>query len=322
MIYGNKFLPKIDNSNKEFELYSVVYNEYCNYKNLLESCTDEYSKSILEAQVQVLSEISFKDIIEKIKEIWEAFKEWFKALWNKLFDKEKRVKDKKKQAEETLKNAKSGSVNEAWFKKKDTNKLEYEDVVGFTITKENTKTNSKDKQVIGIKDIASSQMNAIFDINAHLKMPSPEYVTNLNNEFTQADYDKGKEAGEQLLNNKITVSTNYESKSIKKDSQDAIMVYTNLYQKANSINMDFAKYKKLESDIDRIVKATDVALNNFLRANTEMNDSIRLRAQAIVLFKNCLQSQVNNIATFKNSILSAEEKLYDQINSKLKTGIY
>lgn len=94
MIYGNKFLPKNIVENSIFTIESVACEEYFNRIDLLESCTDESSRPILEAQVQVLYEISFKDIIAKIKEIWEKFKAWVKDLWNRIFDKEKRQKER------------------------------------------------------------------------------------------------------------------------------------------------------------------------------------------------------------------------------------
>ena len=113
MIYGNKFLPKKEESIsvQEFGVESIVYNEYYNYKSLLESCSDKSIRPILEAQTQILYEISFKDIIEKIKEAWKKFKEWVKGIWNKIFDKKKIVKEKYKKAEEDVKKAKQ-KVNE------------------------------------------------------------------------------------------------------------------------------------------------------------------------------------------------------------------
>ena len=88
MIYGNVFLPKkeVSASVLEFGIESVAYNEYCNYKSLLEACTDESNRPILEAQVQILYEVSIKDIIEKVKEAWRKFKEWFKGILDKIFN--------------------------------------------------------------------------------------------------------------------------------------------------------------------------------------------------------------------------------------------
>lgn len=111
MIYGNKFLPKKEESIsvQEFGVESIVYNEYVNYKGLLESCTDDNSRSILEAQVQVLYEISFKDIWERIKKMWRDLIQWFKDLWNKIFNKEEKIKKQEdeiqKRVDEAVKEA-------------------------------------------------------------------------------------------------------------------------------------------------------------------------------------------------------------------------
>lgn len=106
MIYGNVFLPKRESSPSilEFGVASITYDEYCNLSMTLESCTDGVERSILEAQVSVLREVSFKDIIEKIKEAWRKFKEWIKSIWNRIFDKEKAQKKEKKKLMKILKN--------------------------------------------------------------------------------------------------------------------------------------------------------------------------------------------------------------------------
>lgn len=68
MIYNYIQTNTVTESIKEEEIISVVWNEYCNYKQLLDNCTDESVKPIIEAQVEVLYEVSIKDIIAKIKE--------------------------------------------------------------------------------------------------------------------------------------------------------------------------------------------------------------------------------------------------------------
>lgn len=103
MIYGNKFLPKHKESVSmmEFGVESVVYNEYHNYKNLLESCTDLNNRPILEAQVKILYEISFKDIwnafiraidyiLEKINDLIDSIYKMLKSMF-KPFDIDKTI---------------------------------------------------------------------------------------------------------------------------------------------------------------------------------------------------------------------------------------
>ena len=82
MIYGNKFLPKKEESISmmEFGIESIAYNEYHNYKGLLESCTNEVDRPILEAQVKVLRESFIKDIFEKIKGVFERIKNFIKGI--------------------------------------------------------------------------------------------------------------------------------------------------------------------------------------------------------------------------------------------------
>jgi len=115
MVYGKKFLPK-KNTVKEtpiqLESISVVYNEYLNRLSLLESCTNSEERTILEAQVEVLYEVSFEDIKktfhdikEKIKELWNKFTGWIKRIWNKIWHNEKVVDAKVKTTEEALSKA-------------------------------------------------------------------------------------------------------------------------------------------------------------------------------------------------------------------------
>lgn len=70
-------------------IVSVAYDEFCNYSSMLESCTDENERTILEAKCEVLYEVSFKDIIEKLKQMWEDFKAWVKKVWNAIFHNKK-----------------------------------------------------------------------------------------------------------------------------------------------------------------------------------------------------------------------------------------
>lgn len=106
MIYGNKFLNiKNDSVATAFESTSVAYTEYTNRLSLLESCTNEEERSILEAQVQVLCEVSIKDIFSKIKEAWEGFKRFLRGIFEKLFGKKKEVEVKVTAAEKVAEKA-------------------------------------------------------------------------------------------------------------------------------------------------------------------------------------------------------------------------
>ena len=114
MIYGNVFLPKEDKSNyvNEFEVSSIVYDEYINRKSLLEACTSEEDKPILEAQIQVLYEVSIKDLFNTIIKKIKDFIKWLKETINELISKVKEYFKNRKsnKAKEILKKIGKGKV--------------------------------------------------------------------------------------------------------------------------------------------------------------------------------------------------------------------
>jgi len=95
MLYGKTFLPdEYKSDNIVTESISIIFDEFCNRLSLLESCT-ESEKPLLEAQVQVLYEISIEDIKNKIHDIidfikrkWREFCDWVKKIWNKIWHNE------------------------------------------------------------------------------------------------------------------------------------------------------------------------------------------------------------------------------------------
>ena len=125
--YGNRFLVNENNTIENISnTISVSFTEYCNYCSLLESCIDDNERTILEAKVEVLYEVSIKDIglwikkainkiIEIIKEAWSKVKEFFRSKKSKMMEEE--IKNLKKDVEnlrkenidldKELKNAKS-----------------------------------------------------------------------------------------------------------------------------------------------------------------------------------------------------------------------
>ena len=95
--YGNMVLESANNT--FVDTISVVFDEYCNYSQLLESCLDEKEKAVLEAKVEVLYEVSMKDIkswikkqidriVEIIRKAWEYVKEFFKSKKTKAMEEE------------------------------------------------------------------------------------------------------------------------------------------------------------------------------------------------------------------------------------------
>ena len=110
-----------ESTKKSEEIVSVVYNEYCNYKNLLESCTDEHERPILEAKVEVLYEISFKDIIQKIKDKIHEIIEWVKGLIKKIKEKLASIFDRKKNVMNAWKSKKVSTGESAFLFEADEN---------------------------------------------------------------------------------------------------------------------------------------------------------------------------------------------------------
>jgi len=95
MFYGNTVLkPQQDTIIENTTIDSIVYNEYLNRCNILESCTDESDRVVLEAQVEVLYELSIKEVLTKIKNwIKKRLLAIVKGL-EKLFSKGKKTKFK------------------------------------------------------------------------------------------------------------------------------------------------------------------------------------------------------------------------------------
>lgn len=109
VIYGNEFINESTKKSSLFnELNFIVYEEYCNYKQLLESCVDDNNKAILEAKCEVLYEVSIKDIkntiinfLKKIRDIIKDCIQKIKDFFNKK--KQKDLEEKIKELEKTLK---------------------------------------------------------------------------------------------------------------------------------------------------------------------------------------------------------------------------
>ena len=92
-IYGHKFDTLIESRKPvtvEESTTSLVYEECLNRINLLEACTDENERLVLEAQIKVLYEVS-------IKEIFTKFKNWIKKQLLKLINFLERLFSKGKQ---------------------------------------------------------------------------------------------------------------------------------------------------------------------------------------------------------------------------------
>ena len=173
MIYGY-INNVVKEQTSEPEVVSVVYEEFCNYRQMLEDCTDESARPILEAQVQVLYEVSISDIIEKIKEIWESVVEFIKKIWNKIFHNKKIVEEREKEinvsqpvtikavekVNEEIKTATSGEVklNVVSLKIPKTYKLQY--------TQRNSDNEKSEDIKINFGKIDNNMLEKFVDLNA------------------------------------------------------------------------------------------------------------------------------------------------------------
>jgi FtsZ-binding cell division protein ZapB len=108
MFYGNSVLKQQDSVVENYDLAgsliceSVCMTEYNNRLIMYENCTDESERALLESQLEVLQEISIKDIGKKIigalMKLWEHIKRIAKKI--KDFITGARIKELKKRAEE------------------------------------------------------------------------------------------------------------------------------------------------------------------------------------------------------------------------------
>ena len=108
MFYGNTVLKQQESVLENYDLAgsliceSVCMTEYNNRLIIYENCTNESERTLLESQLEVLQEISIKDIGKKIigalLKLWDHIKKLTKRI--KDFITGARIKELKKRAEE------------------------------------------------------------------------------------------------------------------------------------------------------------------------------------------------------------------------------
>ena len=84
MIYGKVFLES--KSAQNVEPFDIVFEEYLNRKSMLTECTNLEDRRLLEAQVQVLREVSFSSIIDKIVEIFKKIVRFIEKVYLKVIE--------------------------------------------------------------------------------------------------------------------------------------------------------------------------------------------------------------------------------------------
>lgn len=298
MIYGNKFLPKKEESIsvQEFGIESIAYNEYHNYKSLLEACTDESSKPVLEAQVQILYEVSFKDIIEKIKKAWNDFKEWVKGIWNKIFDKKKVVKEKKKKAEENFENFKKQYKEEHPNVQKLSN-VKYADIKEF----EFSTGYDENGDSTGSKSVSIKELNKQFDAKEFLDSVNKaiDHLEDVDDDSVPKLMDEQyKAVASSKILGIIFIDKETPEATLEAEAKnDILLAIADLFNNISAIDIAVDKitaqnltkfdpiYKKIDNEINRIsnlssteydkglVKSLIRNLNSFKQVMHTVNDA-------------------------------------------------
>lgn len=84
MIYGKVFLES--NNVQNVEPFDIVFEEYLNRKSMLAECTNLENRRLLEAQIEVLREVSFSSIIDKIVEIFKKIVRFIEKAYLKVIE--------------------------------------------------------------------------------------------------------------------------------------------------------------------------------------------------------------------------------------------
>lgn len=316
MVYGKKFLPKnniVKETPIQLESISVVYNEYLNRLSLLENCTNSEERTILEAQVEVLYEVSFEDIKnafhnikEKIKEAWDKFVAWVKRIWNKIFHNEKVVDAKVKATEEIMNKAaqheaqkeKSSPTTTSSSTSSTSNTNSDSSSSSEPIINSDNKLNNKENDPFinnlnNIIDNVRNSSNAAKEENEEIKQDlggNGGLSKEENNEKPQTVEQKGEgEKYTQFANYFKMISYSWKVKAENRESGFAvgnISKYSNIYpDKFNKIGdkiLDFVTTIK-----DRMIKVSNVADSKY---NSEENEKAK-KALDVFLY----DSEISNI---------------------------
>ena len=290
------------------EIESVVYNEYCNYKSLLESCTDDNERAVLEAKVEVLQEVSFKDIIGKIKELWAKFKQWVKDLFNKIFrNKDKIQKENKeaiRKAEQAVNKAKSEGITESVY-------LESDD-------EDSVRKPSMELNIYYVceREKYKNQIHVINDKIGSLKYKINATENEINNYINILKSGNNAKILDLLDKENFYFDTYLPDYQIKsEDDGERYFSYSDLLD-------DIKKYSDTFSNsINNISSFNKELTNNISKLERELTDSrILLKVEDLTNPKLIsLYSRINNeaISAYKN-ILSYTTNLYNQLLKALQ----
>lgn len=298
--YGNQFLIRENINNN---IISIAYNEYCNYCSLLESCTNDNERTILEAKIEVLHEIAIKDIFEKIKKIWINFKNWL----NKLIIKTKeKINEIRRKTTKEVNEPKEEKVNEPKEEKIDIEYYYFDSVTSVmirTINLDRFSAYNKYESIQSGADVLDDIINSLHE---------DEKKENLKNNFKDSrnvNYDSLNNDAEMEFKEYLE-SDPIDKIQLKKETNKKDILKNNI---KNSIKNFIEINKSFESDLETIkinINIFEYGLKNTERkiknAESDKDKSINLNNlnklifiinQDIRRFQTILNKHMQNMVT-------------------------
>lgn len=280
MIYGRLLnsikTQEVTNESNEFDITSVVYDEYLNRKAMLEACTVEADKAVLEAQVNILYEVSIKDIfgaikkairwiIDKISELLNRIKDFFESAINKGKSSWKDIKDKLSGKIKLHESVLIEVDNKDLKDLKPATKINIID----RITEKCREIIDADEMYFKIDDYYRSEDAEASSLNRAMK----EFISKLRSNSDESELREDAENFKNKYANKKKIEAFGKSDFIARrigqgeglsTSDEALINFGIQYEKAN---------KKLKSFEEICVRAEDIAENH--ESITKLNDYIK-----------------------------------------------
>lgn len=337
----NENATNVSNINDESLLFgyisleSVVYNEYLMNNSLLENCSNEDERKYLEEKTNILLEVSFKDIGDKIMKAIKFLKEKIKELIGKIKGFFK--KEKLKKAQKDLTNAENkireldrenGILKEKLKDLSDEKEKSDKDYNDMKTAKErsdkdyNDMKTANDKTSKKISDIAAKAIGnkyIYFDINKYIDFKNfmslesffVSAADNLKACFNSYDDDKEKIAGFKEITDSVpfeeaTILTKYAISNVK-----------------NTLNISAYNVNGIRDDLESLI-------NNDLEKSIKENSSITLK-EFINIIDQCLKNSniedrlLDGISIFNSSLVKLENAagmLYEYRQTKSTRNRY
>lgn len=323
----NENATNVSNINDESLLFgsisleSVVYNEYLMNNSLLENCSNEDERKYLEEKTNILLEVSFKDIGDKIMKAIKFLKEKIKELIGKIKGIFK--KEKLKKAQKDLTNAEN-KIREL-DRENGILKEKLKDLSGEKEKSDkeyNDMKTANDKTSKKISDIAAKAIGnkyIYFDINKYIDFKNlmslesffVSAADNLKTCFNSYDNDKEKIAGFKEITDSVpfeeaTILTKYAISNVR-----------------NTLNISAYNVNGIRDDLESLI-------NNDLEKSIKENSSITLK-EFINIIDQCLKNSniedrlLDGISIFNSSLVKLENvagMLYEYRQTKSTRNRY